>query len=188
MSEQGECESGERRLGDGEREAPRERRADVNRQGQRERDEESDREKDDSDSERACVCVGGCVCGGCVYARVCVCTRMHVYVGACVCLRDNTKERERRRKRRGSWKIKRMGREELLRTAVVSAMAGLGPPGGQGVPRPRNPQAHSPAALGWQRRKVRKIPGRNLAASEPVGTGEGEQVWVTEEVITSETE
>lgn len=106
----------------------------------------------------------------------------------CVCLRDNTKERERRRKRRGSWKIKRMGRKEILRMAVVSAMARLGPPGGQGVPRPRNPWAHSPAALGWQRRKVHKIPGRNLAASESVGTGEGEQVWAAEEVITSETE
>ena len=93
VSEQGECESGERRLGDGEREAPRERRADVNRQGQRERDEESDREKDDSDSERACVCVGGCVCGG-----VCVCTCVCVHAHACVCGCMCVPERQYKRK------------------------------------------------------------------------------------------
>ena len=125
---------------------------------------------------RACVCAFACVC-----VRVCarVCARV------CVCLRDNTKEREQRRKRRGSWKIEKMKREELLRTAAVSAMAGLGPPGGQGAPRPRNPRAHSPAVLAWHKRKGHKTPGRNLAASESVGTGEGEQVWATEELNTS---
>ena len=112
---------------------------------------------------RACVCAFACVCV-CVCAHVCarVCARV------CVCLRDNTKEREQRRKRRGSWKIEKMKREELLRTAAVSAMAGLGPPGGQGAPRPRNPRAHSPAVLAWHKRKGHKTPGRNLAASESV--------------------
>ena len=185
MSEKGECESqgrGVKRWR--EREAHRETGKCKQRQmrGMRrveDKTQGSDREKDDTDSERACVCVCVCVCVR-VRVRVCVCV--------CVCMRDNTKEREQRRKRRGSWKIKKMRMEELLRTAVVSAMAGLGPPGGQGAPRPRNPWAHSPAALGWHRRKGHKTPGRNLAASESVGTGEGEQVWATEEVNTSKTE
>ena len=179
-------------LRDGERERPTERQANVNRQRQmrgmrrfEDKTQGSDREKDDTDSERAGVCACVCVC---VHVRVCVCACVCVCVCVCVCLRDNTKEREQTRKRRGSWKIKKMRREELLRTAVVSAMAGLGPPGGQGAPRPSNPWAHSPAALGWHRRKGHKTPGRNLAASESVGTGEGEQVWATEEVNTSKTE
>ena len=104
-----------------------------------------------------CVCV--CVCVG---AR----TRMS--------MREKTKERERRRKGRGSWNIKRMRREELGRAAVVSAMARLGSSGDQGAPRLRNRWGQRPAGLGLRGRKTRKLRGRNWAASELEGIGEGE--------------
>ena len=63
-----------------------------------------------------------------------------------------------------------------------------GPPWWPRSAKTKEPMGTQPCGLGWHRRKGHKTPGRNLAASESVGTGEGEQVWATEEVNTSKTE
>ena len=121
-----------------------------------------------------CVCVCVCVC-------VCACV--------CVCVH----ERQYKRKGAKEEKERQLENKEDEKGGTPKNCCGqchgqAGPPWWPRSAKTKEPMGTQPCGLGWHRRKGHKTPGRNLAASESVGTGEGEQVWATEEVNTSKTE
>ena len=108
-----------------------------------------------------------------VRGPVCVC--------ACVCVCMH--ERQYKRKGAKEEKERQLENKEDEKGGTPKNCCGqchgqAGPPWWPRSAKTKEPMGTQPCGLGWHRRKGHKTPGRNLAASESVGTGEGEQVSV----------